>query len=83
VDGPLTVILSPSHRIMTSISRSLASALLLGALVAQSLGAQSTKAPEVVLRLDDIGMNHSVNMAVEKVAAAGMPFSVSVVVVAP
>jgi len=36
-----------------------------------------------VLRLDDIGMNHSVNMAVEKVAATGMPFSVSVLFVAP
>jgi predicted glycoside hydrolase/deacetylase ChbG (UPF0249 family) len=58
-------------------------ALLLGALIAQSLSAQSAKAPDVVLRLDDIGMNHSVNMAVEKVAATGMPFSVSVLFVAP
>ena len=39
--------------------------------------------PEVLLRLDDIGMNHSVNMAMEKVAATGMPFSVSVLFVCP
>src|SRR6476660_6153769 len=72
---------------MTRLTRFLPGALLLGALAAQAVGAQtatqSAKAPEVVLRLDDIGMNHSVNMAVEKVAATGMPFSVSVLVVAP
>ena len=49
-----------------------------------SLVAQAAApAPEVLLRLDDIGMNHSVNMAVEKVAATGMPFSVSVLFVCP
>jgi len=37
-----------------------------------------TKLPELLLRLDDIGMNHSVNMAAEKVAKTGMPFSASV-----
>src|SRR6478735_10654454 len=72
---------------MTRLTRFLPGALLLGALAAQAVGAQtvtqSAKAPEVVLRLDDIGMNHSVNMAVEKVAATGMPFSVSVLFVAP
>jgi predicted glycoside hydrolase/deacetylase ChbG (UPF0249 family) len=83
MDGPLTVILSSPHRIMTRLPRSLAFALITGALGAPAVGAQSTKAPEVVLRLDDIGMNHSVNMAVEKVAATGMPFSVSVLFVAP
>jgi predicted glycoside hydrolase/deacetylase ChbG (UPF0249 family) len=40
-------------------------------------------APEVLFRLDDIGMNHSVNQAVAKVAATGMPFSVSVLFVCP
>jgi predicted glycoside hydrolase/deacetylase ChbG (UPF0249 family) len=68
---------------MKSLSRSLASALLLGAVVALPVAAQSTKAPDVVLRLDDIGMNHSVNQAVEKVAATGMPFSASVLFVCP
>ena len=42
-----------------------------------------TKAPDVVLRLDDIGMNHSVNQAIEKVATTGMPFSASVLFVCP
>jgi predicted glycoside hydrolase/deacetylase ChbG (UPF0249 family) len=68
---------------MTSFTRSLASALLLGGLVALPVSAQTTKAPDVVLRLDDIGMNHSVNQAVEKVAATGMPFSASVLFVCP
>ncbi len=34
--------------------------------------------PQLLLRLDDIGMNHSVNMAMEKVAQTGIPFSASV-----
>src|ERR1700761_3441215 len=34
--------------------------------------------PKLLLRLDDIGMNHSVNMAVEKMAETGLPFSASV-----
>ena len=59
-------------------------ALLLGALAAaHPLGAQRATSPEVLLRLDDIGMNHSVNMAMEKVAATGMPFSVSLLFVCP
>jgi len=33
--------------------------------------------PKLLIRLDDIGMNHSVNMAAEKVAETGMPVSVS------
>ena len=47
------------------------------------LHAQRADAPEVLLRLDDIGMNHSVNLAVEKVAATGMPFSVSLLFACP
>jgi chitin disaccharide deacetylase len=58
--------------------------LLLGATAAlHTVAAQPTTAPEVLLRLDDIGMNHSVNMAMEKVAATGMPFSVSLLFVCP
>jgi chitin disaccharide deacetylase len=41
------------------------------------------KPPEVLLRLDDVGMNHSVNAATERVAATGMPFSVSLMAVGP
>jgi predicted glycoside hydrolase/deacetylase ChbG (UPF0249 family) len=37
-----------------------------------------TKLPDLLLRLDDIGMNHSVNMAVEKMAKTGVAFSASV-----
>src|SRR6202012_4986218 len=35
------------------------------------------KLPQLLIRLDDIGMNHSVNMAAQKVAETGMPVSVS------
>lgn len=34
--------------------------------------------PRLMLRLDDIGMNHSVNMAMKKMADTKMPFSASV-----
>jgi predicted glycoside hydrolase/deacetylase ChbG (UPF0249 family) len=37
----------------------------------------SGELPELLIRLDDIGMNHSVNMAAEAVAKTGMPVSVS------
>ena len=36
------------------------------------------KLPRLLIRLDDIGMNHSVNMAMEQVAKTGIPFSASV-----
>ena len=36
------------------------------------------KLPKLLIRLDDIGMNHSVNMALQKMAETGMPFSASV-----
>ena len=49
----------------------------------QPLPAQTATPPEVLLRLDDVGMNHSVNMAIAKVAATGMPFSVSVMFACP
>jgi hypothetical protein len=37
----------------------------------------------VLLRLDDIGMNHSLNMAIKRVAETGIPFSVSVLFACP
>ena len=60
-------------------------AFLLGVVAAlpQTVNAQRADAPEVLLRLDDIGMNHSVNLAVEQVAKTGMPFSVSLLFVCP
>src|SRR5688500_19212320 len=45
--------------------------------------AQAGGPPEVLLRLDDVGMNHSVNTAIERVAKTGMPFSVSVMFACP
>ena len=55
----------------------------LGAFAVAHAGAQASQAPEVLLRLDDVGMNQSVNEAIAKVAATGIPFSVSVLFVAP
>ncbi len=39
--------------------------------------------PELLIRCDDIGMCHSVNLAVEELAKTGMKFSASVMVVCP
>jgi predicted glycoside hydrolase/deacetylase ChbG (UPF0249 family) len=47
------------------------------------LRAQRADAPEVLFRLDDIGMNHSVNLALEEVAKTGMPFSATVLFACP
>jgi predicted glycoside hydrolase/deacetylase ChbG (UPF0249 family) len=55
---------------------------LLNAAIAGTLLGAATP-PEVVLRLDDVGMNHSVNMAIDRVASTGMPFSVSLMAVGP
>ncbi|HTD40255.1 MAG TPA: ChbG/HpnK family deacetylase [Mucilaginibacter sp.] len=53
--------------------------LLLSTFVSSFLLAQdNTKLPQLLIRLDDIGMNHSVNMAAQKMAATGLPISVSV-----
>ena len=52
-------------------------ALLFSIITFSSLSAQQ-KLPKLLLRLDDIGMCHSVNMAAEKFAQTGMPFSASV-----
>ena len=41
------------------------------------------KLPELLLRIDDIGMNHATNMAIEQLAKTGMPFSVSVMFACP
>jgi predicted glycoside hydrolase/deacetylase ChbG (UPF0249 family) len=39
--------------------------------------------PKLLLRVDDIGMNHSVNMAAKKLAEAKIPFSTSVMFACP
>ena len=58
-------------------------AVVLTSAFSQLAPAQSATPPEVLLRLDDVGMNHSVNMAIAKVAETGMPFSVSVMFACP
>src|SRR5512133_3194983 len=70
---------------MTRLPRILATLLVIGAASAPATSAvaQGAAAPEVLLRLDDVGMNHSVNTAIAKVAATGMPFSVSVLFACP
>ena len=50
---------------------------------ARAVTAQAGVAPEMLIRLDDIGMNHSVNLAIEQVAKTGMPISVSVLFACP
>jgi chitin disaccharide deacetylase len=39
--------------------------------------------PEVMLRVDDVGMNHSVNQAIEDLCKTGIPFSASVMFACP
>jgi len=50
--------------------------------ISLSLGAQ-TAPPQLLLRLDDNGMNHSVVMAIKQVAETGIPFSTSVMFTCP
>jgi chitin disaccharide deacetylase len=52
---------------------------ILAAFFLQSTDARNIKdsLPQLMIRLDDIGMCHSVNMAAEKLAKTGIPFSVS------
>ena len=64
--------------------RSLTLTLCLATLaLPERVAAQAAGPPEVLLRLDDVGMNHSVNTAIERVAKTGMPFSVSVMFACP
>lgn len=56
------------------------SLLLLAALVVQGPAARK---PELLVRIDDIGMNHSVNMALARLAATKMPLSASVMFACP
>ena len=60
-----------------SISLYLCTLLIAAAILPARAQQSSDKLPQLLIRLDDIGMNHSVNMAAEKVAKTGMPFSVS------
>jgi chitin disaccharide deacetylase len=73
-----------ARRIRALLLSLVASAALTSTLPAQAAQAgKNDPVPEVLLRLDDVGMNHSVNLAIEKIAATGMPFSVSVLFACP
>lgn len=55
-----------------------------GSFLAICLGAKAqASAPQLLLRLDDNGMNHSVTMAIKQVAETGIPFSTSVMFACP
>ena len=66
--------------------RRAAPAIVAVALTALATGAPAqdvAPAPELAIRCDDIGMCHSVNVAMRKLLATGMPFSASVMVPCP
>jgi chitin disaccharide deacetylase len=72
--------------LLTTRLQRICTAILLGSTIAAApltARAQQSNAPEVLLRFDDIGMNHSVNLAIEKVAKTGMPISAGILVVCP
>jgi predicted glycoside hydrolase/deacetylase ChbG (UPF0249 family) len=76
---------TPADTVAMTLRRKVfALALVVIGAAAPPLRAQGAAAvPEVLLRLDDMGMNHSVNTAVGRVAATGMPISVSVMFACP
>jgi predicted glycoside hydrolase/deacetylase ChbG (UPF0249 family) len=47
------------------------------------LSAQKKHLPDLLLRVDDIGMNHAVNMGLKQLAETGIPFSASVMFACP
>jgi chitin disaccharide deacetylase len=57
--------------------------LLAGLLFLHFVLVAQTDPPKLLLRLDDNGMNHSVTMAIQQVAATGIPFSSSVMFACP
>jgi len=59
--------------------------LILLSFVFLSASAQQSggKLPKLILRFDDIGMNHSTDMAIEAISKTGIPFSTSVMFACP
>ena len=63
--------------------RDLAFLLAAAFVVPAPAAAQSPSRHELLLRVDDIGMNHVKNLALAELAATGMPLSASVVFAGP
>lgn len=57
--------------------------VLLTILAVAPAAAQTPSRPELLIRIDDIGMNHSVNMALQQLADTKMPLSASVLFACP
>src|SRR5262245_38946272 len=56
----------------------------LGLAMPVTVNAQSSADPiQLIIRTDDIGMSHSVNVAMKKLVSTGMPVSVSVMFACP
>jgi len=70
------------HRSIVIVGWLLYTSLALG--VSTNAPAQSSADPiQLIIRTDDIGMSHSVNMAMQKLVSTGMPVSVSVLFACP
>lgn len=57
--------------------------MLMFSMTLASVAAEPEGGPELVIRCDDVGMCHSVNMAIRKLIASGIPFSASVMIACP
>jgi predicted glycoside hydrolase/deacetylase ChbG (UPF0249 family) len=60
--------------------------LVLAALIVSSSNSAATdndQPPQLLIRCDDVGMSHTVNMAVRELLETGMPFSTSVMIACP
>ena len=68
---------------MTKLYSLLAPVLLMSLLLVQLAQAQKKQTPTLLLRTDDVGMNHAVNMGVKQLAETGIPFSASVMFACP
>lgn len=56
---------------------------LLVSVCSAQVTSEERKLPQLLLRIDDIGMNHATNLAIKKVAETGIPFSASVMFACP
>ena len=63
--------------------RTLALVAIAALWIAARYAAQDRPPTELLVRIDDIGMNHSVNLALAQLAETGMPLSASVMFACP